>query len=204
MYSGIKILGFHIVASAHQGEASSVDWSTVNRSEIVSAGWDGLAKVWDAGKGSVTCTGSYSCNDGTSASGSTSNTSSSSTSTPEFSSSTASVFKKSGHCYQAVFSPHAGNLFGAASGDGGLYVCDTRNFSKTPSLRCHHGSEVLTLDWDKYQTSEIVTGGVDRHLRVWDIRKPAVPVSVISDAHALAIRRVKCHPFTPGFALSCS
>jgi peroxin-7 len=35
-----------------------------------------------------------------------------------------------------------------------------------------HDNEVLTVDWNKYDPSLLLTGSVDRLLRVWDIRSP--------------------------------
>ena len=110
------------------------------------------------------------------------------------------------HCYQATFSPHNPGLIAAVNGEGNLFVMDRRSPQETWKfqLKMTHGSEVLSCDWNKYRPSQIATGSVDRNLRVWDIRNPSSPVSVVTDAHGLAIRKVKFDPFTQDELVSCS
>ena len=175
-------------SKAHSAEAVSLDWSVLDRKFIVSTGWDGAVKIWDMSVGKLVSEGV--ANHATGAPGNSS---------APFNFTAQPITP---HTYQAVFSPHALGIFGAVSGDGSLTVFDVR--SMTPEIRVRHGSELLSLDWNKYRQSEIVTVGVDKHIRVWDTRNPVSPVSVIPDAHSLAIRRVKCHPFKADEVLTCS
>ena len=41
------------------------------------------------------------------------------------------------------------------------------------------GLQVLCCDWCKYNDCLLVTGGVDKALRVWDVRKPHQEVTVL-------------------------
>ena len=60
------------------------------------------------------------------------------------------------------------------------------------SLRGHDG-EILSVDWNKYDDHTVVSGSVDRTVRVWDLRTGHV--RYILKGHDLAVRRVKCSPF---------
>ena len=53
-----------------------------------------------------------------------------------------------------------------------------------------HSSEVLTCDWSKYEEFVVVTGGVDRLIKFWDLRNATAPVCVAS-GHGQAVKNVK-------------
>merc|ERR1719379_489044 len=56
-----------------------------------------------------------------------------------------------------------------------------------------HQHEILTVDWNKYNEFQLVTGSVEKTVRVFDLRNLAGPLQVMH-GHQLAVRRIKCHP----------
>ena len=56
-----------------------------------------------------------------------------------------------------------------------VLCCDRCKFNS------HAGAawQVLCCDWCKYNDCLLVTGGVDKALRVWDVRKPHQEVTVL-------------------------
>lgn len=57
-----------------------------------------------------------------------------------------------------------------------------------------HPTEILSLDWSKYDDHLLITGACDNLLRLWDIRMITNAVSVFQ-GHEGAIRRVKFDPY---------
>ena len=66
-----------------------------------------------------------------------------------------------------------------------------------------HDFEVLSCDWNKYEDFTLVTGSVDKTMRVWDIRQPGVPIRVMP-GHSYAVRKVICSPHAGNLVASCS
>merc|ERR1719359_719953 len=66
-----------------------------------------------------------------------------------------------------------------------------------------HAHEILTVDWNKYNEFLVVTGSVDKTLRAFDLRNPSRPLQILH-GHQLAVRRVKCHPFSESQMVSVS
>ena len=66
-----------------------------------------------------------------------------------------------------------------------------------------HAGEVLTCDWSKYDPNILFTGGVDRTLRSWDLRRLSLPLATL-EGHTQAVRRVRCDPFAGDRVASCS
>lgn len=66
-----------------------------------------------------------------------------------------------------------------------------------------HDHEVLCCDWSKYDENVVVTGSVDKTVKVWDIRNPRRELKRMS-GHMLAVRRVKFSPHLPSVIASCS
>ena len=65
-------------------------------------------------------------------------------------------------------------------------------------------SEVLTHDWNKYRDTVVATGGVDRHIRTFDVRNPAGgPISAMV-GHEYAVRRIAWSPHTSDILASAS
>ena len=98
--------------------------------------------------------------------------------------------------------PTNGETFASSNSDGSLRVWDLREQGPTLTIRAHD-QEVLCCDWNKYEDFSLVTGGVDRTVRVWDIRQPQVPVRVMI-GHGYAVKRVICSPHNGNLVASCS
>jgi peroxin-7 len=90
----------------------------------------------------------------------------------------------------------------------------------SPSIALQaHPTEVLTLDWNKYQPHLIATGSVDRTIRIHDLRmassappptNPAAPTLQPSATvatllgHEYAVRKVSWSPHSPNILASAS
>merc|ERR1711865_678296 len=70
------------------------------------------------------------------------------------------------------------------------------------SLKAHE-HEILTVDWSQHEEFQVVTGSVDKTLRVFDIRKLSSPVLSLY-GHQMAVRRVKAHPHCSTQVISAS
>lgn len=66
-----------------------------------------------------------------------------------------------------------------------------------------HYTEILSCDWNKYEDNIVVTGSVDKTIKIWDLRRPQRELATLS-GHSLAVRRVKCSPHFGGVIASCS
>jgi peroxin-7 len=66
-----------------------------------------------------------------------------------------------------------------------------------------HPSEVLALDWNKYQPQCLVTGGVDKTVRIFDTRNTRVPRTVLH-GHEFAVKIVKFSPHSDSRCVSSS
>jgi len=63
--------------------------------------------------------------------------------------------------------------------------------------------EVLTQDWNKYRPSVLATAGVDREIRIWDLKMPG-QVQTQLLGHEYAVRRVAWSPHWQDVLLSGS
>lgn len=52
---------------------------------------------------------------------------------------------------------------------------------------------MLTHDWNKYRPDVLATAGVDKVIRTWDLRNPALPVVELA-GHEYAVRRLAWSP----------
>lgn len=124
--------------------------------------------------------------------------------------------------YQALFSPHQPDLIATCSTDGTLRIFDLRAPAYAPPASGVNnftapltaaaltvpaaGTEVLTLDWNKYRPLVLASAGVDKMVRVWDCRMvklgpdgaQAQAVGGVCEAqlagHEYAVRRVQWSP----------
>lgn len=157
----------------HDAECNSVDWNINIKAYVCTAGWDHRVTACDIMKG--VAVRQY-----------------------DFDKSRQPV------AYASRWSPAKDSVFASVSGNGYLYVMDVLDKRTSPVLSIPaHAHEVLTVDWNKYKQNMLVTGSVDKTLRVWDIRKPAAPVTQLF-GHALAVRRVRTHPFSADIVASSS
>lgn len=136
-----------------------------------------------------------------------------------------------GSCvYQALFSPHQPDILATCSTDGTIKIFDLRvpayvsgptsNFT-TPLAAAAltvpaSGTEILSLDWNKYRPFVIASGGVDKMVRVWDCRMvklgpeaaQAPGVGGLCEAqlagHEWAVRKVQWSPHHPDILASAS
>ncbi|KIJ65550.1 hypothetical protein HYDPIDRAFT_152459 [Hydnomerulius pinastri MD-312] len=169
----------------HSREVFSLDWSNIKKDTFLSSSWDGNVKVW----------------------------------TPERPRSIA-TFKAHLSCvYQALFSPHQPDLIATCSTDGTIKIFDlrvpayasgpmTNSFTNPISAAVltvpASGTELLSLDWNKYQPFVIASGGVDKMVKVWDCRmaNTASPsgqavgglCEMQTPGHEYAVRKVQWSP----------
>ncbi|TFK39837.1 WD40-repeat-containing domain protein [Crucibulum laeve] len=136
----------------HTREVFSVDWSNIKKDTFASSSWDGTIKLWspERQRSLITLQAHHSC------------------------------------VYQALFSPHQPDTIASCSTDGTLKVFDLRTPSYVTSGPNSNtftnpisaavltvpasGTEVLTLDWNKYRPFVLASAGVDKMIKVWDCR----------------------------------
>jgi peroxin-7 len=132
--------------------------------------------------------------------------------------------------YQALFSPHDLDLVATCSTDGTLKIFDLRtpaympsgpginNFTNPLSSAAltipASGTEILSLDWNKYRPFVLVSAGVDKAVKVWDCRMIKVganPGGLVGGTcevqlygHEYAIRKVQWSPHRPDVLASAS
>ncbi|KAI0079373.1 WD40 repeat-like protein [Panus rudis PR-1116 ss-1] len=185
----------------HTREVFSVDWNNIHKDLFVSSSWDGTVKLWS----------------------------------PERPRSITTLHAHTACVYQALFSPHEPDLVATCSTDGTLKLFDLRapayasqapgggpnNAFTTPVTAAAltvpaSGTEVLSLDWNKYKPYNIVTAGVDKLIKVWDCRMVKVgPQETAHQAvggaceaqfagHEYAVRKVQWSPHRPDLLASAS
>lgn len=111
-----------------------------------------------------------------------------------------------GCVYAALFSPHHGDSIASCSADGLLKVWDLRSPREAALTIPAHPTEVLSLDWNKYQPTILATASVDKSIRLHDLRMAsggALPTAQADGGrscvatllgHEYAIRRVAWSP----------
>lgn len=65
-------------------------------------------------------------------------------------------------------------------------------------------AEILTHDWNKYNDTVIATGGVDRAIRVFDIRNASGGPTSLLVGHEYAVRRLAWSPHASDILVSTS
>ena len=96
-------------------------------------------------------------------------------------------------------------LLATTSQDGTTRIWDHVSANLIWEIRGHQpGSEVLTMDWNKYKEFELATAGTDRNIILWDTRNLAHPMSILGGHHQYAIRRIRYSPFEPNLLASVS
>ncbi len=75
--------------------------------------------------------------------------------------------------YSTIWSPTSATLFASASGDGTLRLWDVNEAGAALVIPAHGGMEVLTSDWSKYNENILVSGSVDKSIKVW-VRRGAI------------------------------
>lgn len=130
--------------------------------------------------------------------------------------------------YQAMFSPHQPDLLATCSTDGTVKIFDLRApaFANTgPNANTFtnpmsaavltipaSGTEVLSVDWNKYRPMVLASGGVDKSAKVWDCRMvnsgEIGQVGGICETqllgHEYAVRKVQWSPHRPDLLATAS
>lgn len=149
--------------------------------------------------------------------------------TPERAASLQTIPAHGACVYAALFSPSQPSIIASCSSDGSLKIWDTRvplppssPSPSTPALAtaqvtipAHIGSEILDLDFNKYDPNLIATASVDRSVKIHDLRAAAassappatapgassiphvVPNATVATllGHEYAVRRVAWSPY---------
>lgn len=160
----------------HTAEVYGVAWNANLRNLVVSASWDSSSIVWDCAQGGLRPIRRYP------------------------------GLHQGKVGYSAVWSPHRANVFASVGGDGKLNIVDAGEPSGGKGVKLSiqaHQYECLSVDWMKYTDTQLVTGSVDKQIRVWDVRQLREPFKVMF-GHQLAVRRVKSHPHQANLVGSCS
>jgi peroxin-7 len=176
----------------HTREVFSVDWSNIKKDTFISSSWDGTVKLWtpDRPRSLVTLQTHISC------------------------------------VYQALFSPHQPDLLATCSTDGTLKLFDLRspayaagsNFTNPLTAAAltipASGTEILSLDWNKYRPMVLASAGVDKVVKVWDCRMVKLGedaggavggnCEVQLPGHEYAVRKVQWSPHRPDLLATAS
>ncbi|KAL7280417.1 hypothetical protein ACG7TL_005345 [Trametes sanguinea] len=194
MINDLPIRSWH----EHTREVFSVDWSNIHKDQFISSSWDGTVKLW----------------------------------TPDRPRSITTIQAHPSCVYQALFSPHQPDVIATCSTDGTLKIFDLRAPAYTPSGPTGNnftapltaaaltvpasGTEVLSLDWNKYRPFVLASAGVDKAIKIWDCRmvqlgpeaaqNPAVGGVCESQllGHELAVRKVQWSPHRADMLASAS
>lgn len=130
--------------------------------------------------------------------------------------------------YQALFSPHQADILASCSTDGTLKIFDLRSpayLNTGPNTNTFtnpisaaaltipaSGTEILSIDWNKYRPWILASAGVDKSVRVWDCRMiklgEAPQVGGACETHLLgheyAVRKVQWSPHRPDVLATAS
>src|SRR5688572_27063031 len=163
----------------HQKEVFSLFWNPIQKDQFASSSWDGTVKLWTPGS-------------------------------PR----SVSTYRTNSCTYSTSFSPHNPHMLSCVSSDSTLRIFDTRSPSAPagpagmmqqtgtmPSVTIPVSpmapAELLTHDWNKYRPETIAVGGVDRVVRVFDIRAPGQPISELR-GHNYAVKKLVWSPHWAG------
>ena len=193
----------------HQKEVFSCNWNLVNKQTFVSSSWDGTVKIWSPMRQESLTTlvpipMERSPLVEAKAGG-----------IPLSNQQNHSIISKNKDCiYQAQFSPHDPNLIMCCAGNSYVTLFDLRQPTNTnqQNFMSHGGLETLTCDFNKYRPHIVATGGVDKLVKIWDLRmvrkfsNPLQQPMSINEipGHELAIRKVSWSPHHSNLVLSTS
>lgn len=140
------------VAQAHtRGMISATQWWPVDNGVFITAGCDGMVKLWDANEMRPV----WSFN--------------------------LSGSEKSTVVHDACMSNIAAEhmLIATANQAGVVRLCDPRSGSGTHVL-VGHKNAVLSLSWSPTTPFALASGGADRGVRLWDIRRSGLQACVLA------------------------
>jgi len=104
--------------------------------------------------------------------------------------------------YGTFWSPRNADVFASVSADHFLKIWDAKAPRSVQTIKAHD-FDILAMDWNKYQEGMIVTGSVDRSMKVWDLRFPGRELKVLH-GHSQAVRKLKCSPHLGNIVASTS
>lgn len=184
-------------------------WSEVNEHQLVTSSGDGAIVLWDttlhkdpirfwrAHVKEAMCVQWGLVNRGVFASGSWDTTVK--LFDPERPHVLSTLSGHSGCVYDVAWAP-AQEVLCSCSEDNTLKLWDLR--TATPTTCVAYQREVLCVDWNKYNQQYIVSGGVDRLVKVWDIRAMRCVKEIAH--HEMAIRRLQCSPHNANLLATAS
>lgn len=128
--------------------------------------------------------------------------------TQDRSTSLTTIHAHTSQIYKASFSPHNPNLLSTIAADGHLKLWDLRQARSqnqdTPSTPAKDiiasPTEVLGMDWNKYDGHILGTTGKDQLVRIWDLRVGSGGAGgsgyvMGMKGHGLAVRKLEYVPF---------
>lgn len=179
----------------HTREVFSVNWNLVDKSNFISASWDGSIKLWSPQRqASLLTLNSLPLNG------------------PER---IASQQVNTTQCvYNAAFSPHSPSTIISCNGSSHVQVWDIREPQPLKvDYVAHSGLEALSCTWNQYKSTIVASAGTDKSIRIWDLRMiPAnsqmnirgpTPVNELL-GHEFAVRKVQWSPHDSQELLSVS
>ncbi|CCH58187.1 hypothetical protein TBLA_0A03890 [Henningerozyma blattae CBS 6284] len=188
----------------HYSEVFSCNWNMLTRRTFISGSWDGKVKIWDCARSESVLT--------------LRNNRSLGHTGEHIETKALQRNSKNKDCiYQALFSPHDPNMAMCCSGNSYLTFFDLRQPNQQNSILAHSGLETLSCDYNKYRSYIVASAGVDKAIRIWDLRmiknKPHNMFADISsynctnevvNAHELAIRKILWSPHHSNYFLTTS
>ena len=86
---------------------------------------------------------------------------------PEVPHSVRTLAEHTSAVYNAVWNTQNNSLVASCSGDGTVKIWDFNCARSVTTITGQHGSEVLALDWNKYNQFELVSGSVNSLITVY-------------------------------------
>ena len=210
----------------HSREVFCVNWNLVDKTNFVSGSWDGNIKLWSPNRPQSLLTLNSNVMDY------------STRVAPNAGSASVPLSHQPAHqpqqqqqqqvntancIYSAQFSPHSPSMVVSCNGGSQVQVWDVRSPNPLQlKFTAHGGLEALSVDWNKYKSTVIASGGTDKSVRIWDLRsitkidRPIAQSPMASGhirgptplneliGHEFAVRRVQWSPHNPKELMSTS
>lgn len=170
----------------HTKEVYSVDWSNINKTTFCSGSWDGFIRLVRSAVLALSLASEIPTR---------------SQWTPDRPHSIQAIPAHESCVYQALFSPHEPDVIASCSTDGTVRIFDLRAPSHlphpmAPALTIQaHATEVLSFDWNKYQSHMLATGSVDKLIRVWDCRMVKMGAATGPQVGGTNLRELRGHEY---------
>lgn len=98
--------------------------------------------------------------------------------------------------HSVAWAPYATSVLAVGASDGSCRIVDTKAPAAGGCLRAARpGEEVLSVDWNKYNENVVAAATSVGSVQLWDVRNPQGPLSVAEGSHRFAVKRVKWSPF---------